>query len=340
MIERFHGGIKEDTIDFSVNLNAFIDQNIIKELVCKYYKKAIKYPEQRGKTLIQIIASKYKIPEENIFLGNGSIEIFYSLPRILQINKVFTLEPTFSEYRYVAKINKCKYYPIKPFMEFVWDFEKVLKKLDNKCLIFICNPNNPTGNLFLKKDILTLLKAGAYIVVDEAFMDFSEKEESLISEAIKYKNLIVVKSLTKIYSIAGLRIGFCVASKKIIRGLNKVSPPWNVNALALSISKDFLLNDGLILNTKKLLKREKEFIFRNLKNNEQIKLFNTHANFFLAYSDKTSELINFLSKKNITVREYKGFYGLNDRYFRFAIKNRDENSLLVDLIKNFYEGEF
>lgn len=339
MIERFHGGLKEDTIDFSVNLNAFIDENIIKELICKYYNKAIKYPEQRGKSLIDIISQKYKIPYENIILGNGSMEIFYSLPKVLKVNKVFTLEPTFSEYRYVSKINKCNHYPIKPVEEFRWDLEKVLKNLDEKSLLFICNPNNPTGNLFLRNDILSLLKTGAYIVVDEAFIDFSDEDESLITEAIKYENLIIVKSLTKIYSIAGLRIGFCVASKDIIKGLDKVLPLWNVNAVALSISKDFLLNDTLIDQTKRLLKEEKAFILKHLGNCEQIKLFDTHANFFLACSKETPELISFFSKNNVTVREYKGFYGLNEKYFRFAIKNRKENELLIDLIKKFYRNK-
>lgn len=339
MIERFHGGLREDSLDFSINLNPFIDESVTRDLVCKYYKKAIKYPEQRGKSLIQSISNKYNIPEENIILGNGSIEIFYLLPRVLQVDKIFTLEPTFSEYRYVAKINKCDYVPIKPVFEFEWDMEKLSKRLDKKSLLFICNPNNPTGNLFERKKILKLLKTGAFIVVDEAFIDFTLQNESLIKDVINFKNLIVVKSLTKIYSIAGLRIGFCVASKKIVRELNRNLPLWNVNSLALAISKDFLLNDDLIINTKRLVKKEKEFIFKSFENCSYIKLFDTHANFFLARSDKTPELINFLSSNNIAVREYKGFYGLDKKYFRFAIKKHEENEQLVDLIKKFYSFE-
>jgi threonine-phosphate decarboxylase len=339
MIERFHGGLKENTIDFSVNINSFINENIIKELVCKYCNKVIKYPEQRGHSLINVISNRYGISEDNIILGNGSIEIFYALPRALEIDNVITLEPTFSEYRYIAKINECSHNPVKPIFEFYWDFIKLRKKLNKKSLLFICNPNNPTGTLFKKEDILNLIDTSAFIVVDEAFMDFSEKDESLIKEAVKYKNLIVIKSLTKIYSIAGLRIGFCVASKNVIEKLDKILPLWNVNSLALSITKDFLLNKDLIPKTKSSLKTEKKFIIDGLKNIEDLKLFETYANFFLAHCSSTSKLISYLSRNNITVREHKGFYGLNERYFRFAIKSRRENNLLVKMINDFFSIE-
>ncbi|MCX7770400.1 MAG: histidinol-phosphate aminotransferase family protein [Proteobacteria bacterium] len=336
MIERFHGGLKENTIDFSVNLNPFIEEKMIKEFVIKNYLKAIRYPQQRGNSLVELISDKFNIPVDNIILGNGSIEFFYNLPRVLPVHSVYTLEPTFSEYRYVAKINKCKYFPVKPLSEFEWDFDDLLRKLNNKSLLFVCNPNNPTGNIFSKSDILKILRTGAFVVVDEAFMDFSERNESLLQEVIKYKNLIVVKSLTKIYSIAGLRIGFCVASKRVIENLNKVMPLWNVNGIALSVAKEFLLNDDIILMTKKLLKREKEYILKSFESNKYIKIFDSYANFFLAKSNNTQDLISYLSKKDITVRENKGFCGLNKNYFRFAVKKRRENELLIKMINEFF----
>ncbi len=339
MIERYHGGLSVNTNDFSVNLNAFIDKETIREMVCKYHSSIINYPEQRGKSLIQVISNKYDLPEENIILGNGSIEIFYFLPRVLKVDKIFTLEPTFSEYRYVAKINKCDYVPIKPESKFEWDLKKASKRLNKKSLLFICNPNNPTGSLFKKERILKLLETGAFIVVDEAFMDFSWENESLLKEVVKFKNLIIVKSLTKIYSIAGLRIGFCVASKKIIKELDRNLPPWNVNALALAISKDFLINDEIINSTKIMVKNEKEYILKSFNKIGYINLFNSHANFFLASSDRTPDLIKFLSSNNITVREHRGFYGLDMNYFRFAIKKHEDNQKLVSLIKEFYSLE-
>lgn len=335
MNERFHGGIKNNTIDFSVNLNPLIEEVVIKNLVCKHYKKAINYPEQRGETLVNLISEKYKISVSNIVLGNGSIEIFYALPKVLNVSRVITLEPTFCEYRYIANINNVEYEPLLWDKNLNWDFNHLRKNLKKGDLLFICNPNNPTGDIFHKEDILSLLDTSAYIVVDEAFMDFTNVDQSVLSEVFKFENLIVVRSLTKIFSIAGLRVGFCVASKKIINELKKVLPLWNVNGIALAVAEQLLKRDDIISQTKDYIEKEKRYFLKELSNLNLFKIHNTYANFFLAQSEKTGDFIDFLAKHNVSVRDFRGFYGLNENYFRFAIKRKGENRLLVSLFKEF-----
>jgi len=335
MNDRFHGGILEYPMDFSVNLNPLVDENIVKKLVCKYYKKAIHYPEQRGESLLQLIEQKYNVSINNIVLGNGSIELFYAIPHVVDVDRVVTLEPTFCEYRYIAKINNLKYLPYLFHEAFVWDLNKLKRLLKKKDILFICNPNNPTGNIFSREDVIKLLESGAYVVVDEAFMDFSDNDQSLIDKVTEFENLIIVKSLTKIYSIAGLRVGFCVASKDIIYELKKILPLWNVNGIAINVAKDFLENVNLIEQTKSYIDCERKYITKNLEKTSLFKVFDTKANFFLAYSEKTEEFIEFLHLNNVTVRRSVGFYGLNDKYFRFAVKKRHENRLLIKLMNEF-----
>ncbi len=335
MNDRFHGGILEYTIDFSVNLNPLVDEHTVKELVCKYYKKAIHYPEQRGESLLQLVGQKYNLSLNNIVLGNGSIELFYALPHVIDVKRIVTLEPTFCEYRYIAKINNLEYLPYLFHETFVWDLDKLKRLLRKGDILFICNPNNPTGNIFSKEEIIKLLESSAYVVVDEAFMDFSDNDQSLIDKVTEFENLIIVKSLTKIYSIAGLRVGFCVASKDVISEIKKILPLWNVNGIAINVAKDFLKNVNLVEQTKSYIACERKYITKALEKSSFFKVFDTKTNFFLAYSERTGEFIDFLHLNNVTVRKSDGFYGLDDKYFRFAVKKRTENSLLIKLMNEF-----
>lgn len=337
MNDRFHGGTKKNFVDFSVNLNPVIKPVLVEKLVCKHANAAIHYPEQRGESLIKEITQKYKLLKDNIFLGNGSIEIFYMIPRFLDIKRIYTLEPTFCEYRYVSNINKIEHKSILQEGTFFWDLEKVRRMLNKGDAVFICNPNNPTGSLFRKEEILKLLDSKAYIIVDEAFMDFALKDESLLREASEIDNLIVIKSLTKIYSIAGLRVGFCVASKEVIKKMKALAPLWNINGIAIEVAKEMINNDALIEQTKHFISKEREFITKKLSSIGNIEIFNSNANFFLARSSKTESLISFLAKNNIVVRNHKGFFGLDKNFFRFAIKTRKENKILIDLIKFFFK---
>jgi threonine-phosphate decarboxylase len=335
MNDRFHGGISYYPTDFSVNLNPLVDESTIKKLVCKYYKKAIHYPEQRGESLLQLIGQKYNLSLDNIVLGNGSIELFYAIPHVVYVKRIVTLEPTFCEYRYIAKINNLGYFPYLFHETFVWDLNKLKRLLRKGDILFICNPNNPTGNVFIREDIIKLLETGAYVVVDEAFMDFSNNDQSLIDSVTEFEKLIVVKSLTKIYSIAGLRVGFCVASKDVIYKLKKILPLWNVNGIAINVAINFLKNVNLVDQTKSYMACERKYIKKSLDKLSLFKVFDTMTNFFLAYSEKTEEFIDFLHSKNVTVRKSVGFYGLDEKYFRFAIKKKLENRLLVKLMGEF-----
>lgn len=336
MSERAHGGSKKVQYDFSVNLNPFVSERFIKSLVTSNYKYAIKYPEERADSLLKFLADFYGLKIEQITAGNGSIELLYYLPLVLEIKRIITLEPTFCEYRYISEINGIEHIPFYSSDNFFWDFDNLKNVLREGDLVIICNPNNPTGNIFSKEDILGLLKKDVFILVDEAFMDFSERDESLISDIKYYENLFVLKSYTKIFSIAGLRVGVLLGDEKVIDKMKKRLPLWNVNGIAIEITKEFLKNKELIEKTKKCVKREKSFLINELKK-LPVKYFDSYANFLLLKIDNTKSFVDFVYKKNISVRTNSGFLGLDESYIRIAIKDRKENRILIDTFKEFYK---
>lgn len=335
---RPHGGTKKIAHDFSVNLNPVIDEKRVKTLLCSMAKYAIKYPEERGESLVKVIAEKENINSENIVLGNGSMELFYHLFSVLKPKRAFTLEPTFCEYGYICEVNSIKLNRILPIYEFCWDFAYIKSLLKEGDLVFICNPNNPTGTLFNKKDILDLAKTGAFIVIDEAFMDFSSNNQSLLNMAQSEKNIIVVKSLTKIYSIAGLRIGFLVASAEIANKFRKILPLWNVNGLAIEIAKSMLMEQDLIERTKRYVCMERNYLVVSMSKFRKLKVYNGEANFFLCKSELAKKLQSFLLSKDVYIRDNCGFYSLTDEFFRIAVKKRKENRALIKILSEFFEA--
>lgn len=335
MIERAHGGSKKVKYDFSINLNPLVSERFIKKLISSKCKYAINYPEERAESLVKAVSDYYHIEKDEIVAGNGSIELLYYLPLVLKINRIVTIEPTFCEYRYIARINGITHLPFFSSENFTWDFERLKKILRKGDLLIICNPNNPTGDIFPKEEIIGLIKEDVFVLVDEAFMDFSERDESVIGLMEKYENLFVLKSFTKIFSIAGLRVGVLFGKKNIIEGIKERLPLWNVNGIAIEVTKNLLKDKEIIKKTKKFIKKEKSFLIDEFKK-LPVKYFDSYANFLLLKIDNKKSFIDFAYKKSISVRTNSGFLGLDESYIRIAVKRRKENRILIDTFREFY----
>ncbi|MCX7990466.1 MAG: histidinol-phosphate aminotransferase family protein [Proteobacteria bacterium] len=336
MTERAHGGNKKSHYDFSVNLNPFISEKYIKKIISSISQYAISYPEERSESLLEVLANFYKLKNEQIVAGNGSIELLYYIPRVMKVKRIVTLEPTFCEYRYLSEIYGIIHLPIYNKDYFSWDFEELKNTVKNGDLVIVCNPNNPTGNIFPKETLLDLLSRGVYMLVDEAFMDFSERDESLINYLNNYEKLLVLKSFTKIFSIAGLRIGFMLGNKSIIDNLKRILPLWNVNAIAIEATKMILKDREIIEKTKELIKRERKFLLNGLKE-LPLNVFNSNANFFLIKMERAKDFVSFAEKEGISVRTSAGFLGLDDTYIRVAVKKRPENRILLNTFRKFFK---
>ncbi len=353
MIDGHGGNIKKmgdlyglypgEILDFSASINPLGYPGCIRTTILDRFDDILHYPDSECSDLRNALAAKYSCSEENIMVGNGSNELFYLIPRTLKPKSSIILQPTFSEFQDALRSSNVK---IRDVMNEDDDFplfnlkDSQLKECKEEFVIF-CNPNNPTGQLIPREDVVRFVEDNAerVVVVDEAFMDFVEEEErfSVLQEACTLKNLIVVRSLTKFYGFPGLRLGFLVTSTPILNKLWEFKEPWTVNSLAQVAGNSALKDDAFSLKTKAFVSSEKKFLYEGISRIEGLRPFHPSVNFILIRIDNeniiSSILQNLLIKEKIIIRDCLNFVGLNEKYVRVAVRTREENQRLLNAMK-------
>jgi threonine-phosphate decarboxylase len=336
----------DSIIDFSTNNNPLGPPKKLILALIKNTKALTYYPDPEYKKLKAALAKYYNINEENIIVGNGATELIHLFAQtfISKNDKVIIPIPTFEEYQYATEKMKAKIIHIKLKPDMHIDIETIISKLNNIKAIFICNPNNPTGILEKRKDILNLIKeanqTNTLILLDESFIDLvvTKRPYTLINSINQFNNLFIIKSLTKIYSIPGLRIGFGIGPKHIITELNKNRIPWNVSTLAEKAIVEILpITKKYLKKSRKLIRQEREYLIKELSKIKGIKIVSGDANFLLINIENTGytsqELTEQLMKHHILIRDCSTFTGLTNSYIRIAIKMHDQNTILINLLK-------
>ena len=269
---------KRRFIDFSASINPLGIPRNIKNKIFREFDRVLHYPDQRD--TIKTISDYLGIKSENVLVGNGSSEFIYLLFQALSPKTVTIPEPTFSEYERAAGINGCR---VK-FLEMEAEkFSLNLSEMDNSDMIFLCNPNNPTGNLIIKSydEIKNLPQE--FIVIDETFIDFLPdfRRRTFIRYAVKDKRIIIIRSFTKIFAMPGLRTGYVIADKNVIRLLKNHQVPWNVNSIGLIAAKFMLKNKNYIKTTLKTIEKEKKYLFGEISRTDCFMPYPSVANFLL-----------------------------------------------------------
>lgn len=327
---------KKDVIDFSANINPLGLPAGIKKALCKNFNKILHYPESQPKKLQRKIAQYWGISEENILLGNGSVELIYLIAHTFKPKIAAIPAPSFCEYQRAAKSvgSRIRFLKLKEREGFKFN----LSHLPYADMLFFCNPNNPTGNLIAENSDFIEKLSYKLNVVDEAFMDFlpDEKKHTLIRLAQKNKRFIVLRTLTKFFALPGLRIGYLAAHRDIIDKLKCHLPPWNTNCLAQIAAELILSEKEYIKKTRKFMAEEREFFFEQLSQINGLKFYPTAVNFVLIkIKDKditSSILVKKLIEKGILVRDCSNFRGLSNEFIRIAIRSHNENlKLLAEL---------
>jgi histidinol-phosphate aminotransferase len=296
-----------------------------------------RYPDPYQKELKATISSVKGINSKNIFLGNGSDEIIDLSFRIFctpGTDKVLTFPPTYGMYEVAAAINDIKVIriPLKP--NFQIDLERVKPLLRDKMikLLFICSPNNPTGNCMNEADILFIIENFRGIVIlDEAYIDFSSKT-SFINIVDKFPNLIVLQTFSKAFGLAAARIGMAFTSPDIIHYFNKLKPPYNISTInqKAALQKLIKVEECKIQVIK--IKKERERLSANLKKMKIIeKVYPSHANFLLVKVKKANYIYDILVDKSIIVRNRSSVV---DSCLRITVGTQSENNKLVNALKN------
>ncbi|MDO8662752.1 MAG: threonine-phosphate decarboxylase CobD [Candidatus Omnitrophota bacterium] len=354
MINKSHGGNiwqypksqQGKIIDFSVNTNPLgMDQKIRKSII-RHIGKINYYPDPESKDLKNRLAKLHRLSSHNFLLGNGSIELIHLIPRALKAKVVLIPVPTFSEYEFAAKANnaKCLCVKCEEKNNFKIEISFLTRHIPKASLIFLCNPNNPTGSLLGRPEILSLLevckKNNAILVIDEAFMDFvgSGDNVSMVGESAKTKNLLVLRSLTKIFVLPGIRIGYVSGHKDTIAKLSRYTYPWNVNTLAQIITREAINDKEYMARTQRIIPKERSYLYENLNKIRGVKVYPSVANFFLCKLEgviikNARDLSEKLMGEGILVRNCANFRGLNNRFFRIAVKNREANIKLISALQ-------
>ena len=296
-----------------------------------------RYPDPQQRDLKSALAKLKNVNQEQILLGNGSDEVLDLIFRAFcepGVDNVITLPPTYGMYKVLAEINNIKNREVLLTEEFQLDVKSILKSVDEQTkLLFICSPNNPTGNAFDARAIKALLENfNGIVVIDEAYIDFSSYE-TWIGFLDLYPNLIITQTLSKAYGMAGIRLGVCYASSAIISVLNKIKPPYNVNELTQQKALERVLAVDEVFDEVESILEERNRLMIALQEIKFIKeIYPTDANFVLVKVDDANERYQELIEKGIVIRN-RTTQPLCENTLRFTIGTSVENKKLIEALK-------
>jgi histidinol-phosphate aminotransferase len=313
--------------------------------VGKIYEALNRYPDPEAMALKKNVSKYFGTRSENILQGNGSDELIYYLITTFGGPVLYPV-PTFSMYGIIAQAIGEKTIEIPLDEEFDLDFEKIIKAIKKfrPKLIFLSSPNNPTGNCFSSDRILKIIESTSslvtpmgrrrhsllsLVVVDEAYQPFSS-EMGFLPFLKDYKNLVIMRTLSKI-GLAGLRTGFLIADEGIIKEVNKVRLPFNVNSLSQAIAGETLKDRKALQNQIKSIISERERLFNELSKMEGIKPYPSEANFILFRIKDPDRIYRALLKKGVLVRNMKGVV---DGCLRVTVGTPEENRIFLKALKD------
>ncbi|OBZ16999.1 threonine-phosphate decarboxylase CobD [Bacillus sp. FJAT-26390] len=355
MLERYgHGGdlrtaeeafgiAAEKFVDFSSNMNPLGPPESVKQALMAYADTIGQYPDPAVRGLRRKLAEHHQIDELSIVVGNGAAELIDLIVRALQPKLTTLAIPCFDEYGDAVRKIGGAVYEIKLSSENQFELHLELEHLCEAAatgsLFMLGSPNNPTGQLVDPELIRTLLKKGAYVVVDEAFMDFVPEESrySLVQEATRHEKLFVIRSMTKFYSIPGIRLGYIVGMSRTLSGLRRLQVPWSVNSLAQLIGESVLNETDYSERTMAWLLEERPWLTKELQA-IGFEVNPSAANYLLVRIPKDAELSASMlqlemGKLGVLIRDASRFAGLDHTYIRVAVKLREQNEQLVAALK-------
>ncbi|MCX2575332.1 histidinol-phosphate transaminase [Pedobacter sandarakinus] len=296
-----------------------------------------RYPDPLQLDLKDAISKIKGVPIENTFLGNGSDEAIDLLFRAFcnpGKDNVIVLPPTYGMYEVSANINDVEIRKVSLLPNFQLDMEKIAESIDEHTkLIFICSPNNPTGNSINREDIETILtNFKGIVVVDEAYINYA-RQKTFIQELTEYANLVVLQTFSKAWGLAALRLGMAFSSRKVIDILNKIKPPYNINQATQDLAFEALKNIGQVNQWIKESVAERDRLSVELNTLSLVKkVFPSDANFILAEVSDAEGIYNTLVTEGIIVRD-RSKVTLCEGCLRITVGTLEENDKLISILK-------
>lgn len=346
-----HGGNVYDyqgnVIDFSSNINPFGPPEWIWETIKEV--DLSRYPDIRYRRLREAIAEYVGYGKENIIVGNGAAELIHLFVRAFKLKKPLIPAPSFLEYERAVKLNGGEpvYLRLEEEEGFKVNFAKVLSKIEEADGLILGNPNNPTGQGIIREEIGILLKKAELmdipVLIDEAFIEFMKdyKKYEALPLVKKHDKLFVVRAVTKFFGMPGIRLGYGIGSPSLIQKLEEYKEPWTVNAFAEAVGRWFFKDREYIEKTREYVNAEIEHMLFSLRTIDYLVAFDTKVNFILLKlkAGTVDEVKEKLLKKGILIRDASNFRYLDKRFFRVAVKKREDNLQLIEALRGLFGEE-
>lgn len=323
-------------LDFSANINPLGIPETVKSALYEAVENCSRYPDIATEKLKNAVSGMLKVPKEYLIFGNGASELFVAIIHGIKPKKVVISVPSFYGYEYAAGVADAEilYYETKEKHNFGLqeDFLSVLT--EDVAILFLANPNNPTGNLMSREELRNVIShcrdKGICVVLDECFIEFCGKDCSMLQEIKNFPNLILVRAFTKIFSIPGVRLGYLVCSNLLLlKKIGRQLPEWNVSCFAQVAGYECANQTAFVEKTVTYVEKERHFLEDGMKQTG-VRVFPGKANFLLIYCEHP--LYDRLLEKGILIRDCKNFKGLSKGFYRVAVKNRKENEVLLKTI--------
>ncbi len=340
--------VDEDAlVDFSSNINPLGCPPAVRSLLRSGAALIASYPDTKCGALREALASALGCGPGNIIAGNGSTELIYLIPRTFKPRRALILTPTFSEYEKSLLAAGCavRSLPLQDNEQFHVSPGTVIDLLSRMDMLFLCNPNNPTGALMgrdaLSEILVAAEKRGVLSVVDEAFVDFAPNY-SRAGDIGRRSNLMVLRSMTKFYGIPGIRLGYLVASAQLVKQLNRFKEPWTVNTLAQKIGIACAADERFAAQTRRFIAAERDFLLARIQLIAGLQPRPSSANYLLLQITRrglsSTAVYEKLARQGILVRDCRSFKGMGSRFIRVAVKGRRDNRRLLTGLEHVMEG--
>ena len=323
-----YSSARDEYKDVAINDMIFLDAN-----ENPFENGVNRYPDPQQLTVKKVLANLKNVSEKNILLGNGSDEVLDLIFRAFcEPNKdnIITLPPTYGMYSVLAALNAIEDRKVLLSRDFQPQIPQILAAVnDNSKVLFLCSPNNPSGNSFTEEAVETLLKNfSGLVVIDEAYIDFSA-QESWLKKLNEYPNLVITQTLSKAYGMAGIRLGICYASEEIIRILNNIKPPYNINELTQQKALERLQDREGVAQEIETILSERNHLSIALEEISFIeKIYASDANFVLIKVDDATKRYNQLIANGIVIRN-RTTQPLCENTLRLTVGTKEENEKLM-----------
>lgn len=333
-------------LNFSTTTSPYGPPSYLMSELRRSLGKILHFPDDQSTMLREKVAAKFGLDSVNTIVGNGTTEMIRMMTElhVRPGDEVIVSSPTFSEYEFCSKIFGGKVIQImrRHQDDFKFEADPILESLTSRTkLIFICNPNNPTGDLASKDELLSVVESadrrGIFVVFDEAYIDFVGERHSIIDMVSEFSHLLVLRSVTKLYGIPGIRLGFGIGGRELIAMLMRNKLSYNVNILAQIAGLYILSDDSYREQVKQKLLEGRKYLSKQFSR-LGFKVFPSCTNFFLVNTSspgiKADNLAQELFKKEIIVRNCSGFDGLGDSFIRISALKKRNNYYLVGMVRD------